>query len=85
MAKFFVIAFFTCATMIAQENRYVHGTYEFKAESTEYLFGDNVKLRVEPTTTSEVIQLLPIASAIKILEKTDITFSFNGLTHPGTK
>jgi hypothetical protein len=85
MIRYLLIAFFIGAIMNAQDNRVVHGKYEFKAGAIEYLFGDNVKLRSEPKTTSKVFELLPIASPVKILEKTDSFLAFNGFDSPWYK
>ncbi|WP_273568017.1 SH3 domain-containing protein [Maribacter halichondriae] len=78
MKKAIILFFLTCAVAFAQEPRYIHGNYEFEPGSTEYLFGDNVKLRTAPSTDSEVLEFLEIARPIKILGKTEVKQPFEG-------
>ena len=85
MKRAVLLVFFIGVIASAQENRYVHGAYEFQVGSVEYLFGDNVKLRTAPDTNSEVVQLLAIASPLKILEKTKELTPFNGYDSPWYK
>ncbi|WP_428740280.1 SH3 domain-containing protein [Tenacibaculum sp.] len=67
-----------CAT--AQEV-YIEPLKEFTPNQKVYLFGDDVKLRKEPTTDSEVISLLKIASEVIILEKSPEKQLYNGFIH----
>ena len=53
--------------------------YVFKAGEEYNLFGDNINIREEPNTTSEIVAVLPITSKVKVLEKTDLTYNINGV------
>ncbi|MBC8755906.1 SH3 domain-containing protein [Kordia sp. YSTF-M3] len=44
--------------------------HKYDIDKTYSLFGDNVKLRAEPNTTSEVVTLLRIGDEVKIIKKT---------------
>ncbi|WP_196888150.1 SH3 domain-containing protein [Aureivirga sp. CE67] len=43
----------------------------FKKGDEVHLFGDNVKLRQEPNTNCEVVDMLPIGAKVKIIGKTN--------------
>jgi len=55
------------------------GILTFKPNTKAFLFGDNVRLRKEPDTSSEELTLLRIGTEISILEITDTTKKINGL------
>ena len=65
-----VLFFFSILFMHAQEKQITHLHETFRVNKTYALFGDKVKLRAEPNTTSDVITLLRIGTEITILEKT---------------
>jgi hypothetical protein len=58
---------------------------EFSRNDTAYLFGENVKLRTMPTQDSESLGLLAIGTQVKILEKANHTFKYNGIDWPWYK
>lgn len=59
--------------------------HAFSSGQEVYLFGDQVKLRTGASTSSEVVDLLGIGSAVTILEKTNETLFFNGFESPWYK
>jgi hypothetical protein len=52
--------------------------YVFKVGEKYNLFGDNINIRQEPNTTSDIVVVLPITSKVEILEKTNLTLQING-------
>lgn len=60
------------------QNKYIESITDFSIGEKAYLFGDNVKLRAAPNTSSNVITLLKIATEVKILEKSTNTQLYNG-------
>lgn len=71
--KTFLVFFsFLCLTFgYAQEKEITYIYDVLKTNKTYALFGDKVKLRTEPNTTSEVVTLLRIGDKVTILKKTD--------------
>ncbi|QHI36456.1 hypothetical protein IMCC3317_18190 [Kordia antarctica] len=65
-----LMCFFFCTLSHAQKDT-TYIDQNFKVNETYSLFGDNVKLRAEPNTTSEVVTLVRIGDTITILKKTD--------------
>lgn len=63
----------------SEDQRIVSYDYTFKDGSTEYLYGDNVVFRSEPSSSSKAIDTLSIGSEVKIVRKTDNVSSINGL------
>lgn len=61
----------------ARSSLYEYG--EFKANSTTYLFGDNVNIRSAASTTARVADKLPIGTELKIVEKSGETLVLNGI------
>ena len=59
--------------------RIVSSYYEFEEGSTEYLYGNNVVFRSEPSASSESMDTLSIGQEIQILQKMDKTAQINGL------
>lgn len=53
-------------------------SYKIDKPIDAYLFGNNVRIRNEPSTTSSELTKLPINSKITILEKTELTYNING-------
>jgi len=74
-------------TLLAQEidNFFTEWELDFKKESSQYLFGNNVKLRDAPNFKSELIELVTIDKKVKILEKTEAKDIFKGVEHPWYK
>lgn len=71
--------FTLCNLCFGQEDiNYLNFEYEFEVGKSYKLFGDNVKLRNKPSSESEVLDTLDIASDIEILKKTKETLLFNG-------
>ncbi len=68
----------------AQEG-YIHEAIEFSLNDKVVLFGNDVKLRSEPNTTSKTLELLPILSKLTVLEKTTKIFLYNGIENPWYK
>lgn len=58
---------------------------EFKKNDVVYLYGDNVKLRSEPSTKSESHKLLKIGEELTILEKSNERLIFRGVDWPWYK
>ena len=63
----------------SEDRRIVSSYYEFEKGSTEYLYGDNVVFRSEPSSSSKAFDTLFIGSEIEIVRKMDETSSLNGL------
>lgn len=59
--------------------RIVSSYFEFEEGSTEYLYGNNVVFRSEPSAASEPIDTLFIGQEIQIVRKMDETAKINGL------
>lgn len=58
---------------------YAFGNLIFEENTTAYLFGNNVRLREEPSTSSVELKKLPILEKITLLEKTEIKYTINGI------
>ena len=71
--------------IFSQECEYLGIDKQFENGDIAYLFGDNVRLRTEPTSNSETITLLKIGQQIEVLEKTDIKVNFKGIESPWYK
>ncbi|WP_196888152.1 SH3 domain-containing protein [Aureivirga sp. CE67] len=69
----------------AQEQVVEIGRKELKPNELVYLFGNDVKLREQPTTDSEVLALMPISSELQFLETTSETYEINGVEYPWIK
>ncbi|MBV7439818.1 SH3 domain-containing protein [Weeksellaceae bacterium TAE3-ERU29] len=82
MNKLLIILSLVTTFVFAQENKYHELNADFTNGETYYLFGDDVKLRAEPNTDSEVLDLLKIGTPIKIISKTNHTLNYNGLESP---
>ena len=82
MNKLIIILLFVTSICFAQENKYHELNADFINGETYYLFGDDVKLRAEPNTDSEVLDLLKIGTPVKIISKTHHTLNYNGLESP---
>ena len=68
-----------------QENKYFSENYEFKNGDLVYMFGNDVKLRDQPNTESNVLSLLKIGEQVEILEKSNSKTEFDGIESPWYK
>jgi len=59
--------------------KYLELKDNFKPNEIVYLFGDNVKLREKPGTEGAVLEKLKIASELKIIKRTPVTYIYNGI------
>ncbi|MEO8932791.1 MAG: SH3 domain-containing protein, partial [Xanthomarina sp.] len=82
---FFITCFLFLNVIHAQETACLELYKEFKNGETAYLFGDNVRLRENPSTDSESLKLLKIGDRIEIIEKTTLTNTFQGMESPWYK
>ncbi|QCE42536.1 SH3 domain-containing protein [Psychroserpens sp. NJDZ02] len=55
---------------------------QFQKGEEVYLFGDNVRLRSKPSTKSEVIELVSIGSKLQIIDISNKTHTYKGITSP---
>ncbi len=85
MQKILIFLILVSTFCLGQDVKYLSPNDEFKNGETAYLFGDDVKLRSEPSTNSEVLILLEIGTEITILEKTSQTLYFEGIDSPWYK
>ncbi|WJJ96595.1 SH3 domain-containing protein [Algibacter luteus] len=68
-----------------QDTKYLSENYEFKNGEIAYMFGNDVKLREQPNTESDVLLLLKIGEQIEIVEKSNSTMQFDGIESPWYK
>ena len=68
-----------------QDTKYLSENYEFKNGEIAYMFGNDVKLREQPNTKSEVLSLLKIGEQIEIVEKSNSEMEFDGIKSPWYK
>ncbi len=80
-----ILILFFCEINAQSNKKYISRETEFITNETAYLFGNDVKLRANPSAKSDVIQLLKITSEIKILKKTTETYSYKGIDWPWYK
>ncbi|MBW1294749.1 SH3 domain-containing protein [Aquimarina litoralis] len=80
-----LFAFFILQVVFSQETKYIATNYEFKNGEIAYMFGNDVKLRDQPTTNSNVLSLLKIGEQVEILEKSNTTMEFDGMDAPWYK
>jgi len=72
-------------TAFGQDAKYIFVNHEFSKGEVAYMFGNDVKLRDQPNTSSNVITLLKIGNKIEILEKSDVIMEFDGIGSPWYK
>lgn len=53
--------------------------HKYSENEEVFLFGDNVKLRASPNVNSEVLELLPVGTQIKIKKVTNKLYQYNGI------
>ena len=68
-----------------QESKYLSENYEFKSGEIAYMFGNDVKLREQLNTESNVLSLLKIGDRVEIVEKSDRKMEFDGIESPWYK
>ena len=78
---FFTITFFT----YAQIDSFAYKQKKWKPNEIVYLFGNDVKLRENPTTDSEILGLMPIGAQLQFLETTGETYTIKGHKYPWVK
>lgn len=83
MKKLITVAFALVATFSFSQDYYgdrgiVSYWHEFKTDSTELLYGDNVVLRKKPSKDGRAIDTLSIGSEVTILKKTEEQITVNG-------
>ena len=76
--SFYLIIIFFSLNLNAQETTYHYPEKDLIINQDYYLFGNDVKFRTEPNTSSKTIVLLAIGTKVKVLEKTIHTLSYNG-------
>ncbi len=68
--------------VFAQDIKY-HSPYnDLESDASYYLFGNDVKFRKLPNTTSDVLNLLKIGTQVQVLEKMEETLDYNGIQFP---
>lgn len=55
---------------------------DFQPGDQVYAFGHNIKLRAEPSTSSKILDKLKIGEWVKIIEKTEFSWPYNGFDSP---
>lgn len=71
--------------VFGQTTKYLTGDYEFENGEIAFMFGDDVKLREQASTESNVLTLLKIGDKIEIIEKTNDRLRFDGMDSPWYK
>lgn len=79
MKKLVFLLFLALNVSYSQDFDYLDVNQGFETDEIVYLFGDNVKLRTSPSVDSKVLDLLKIGDSLKIIEKTDSHYVYNGL------
>lgn len=69
----------------AQDCEYLGIDKEFENGDIAYLFGDNVRLRIAPTSESEIVAVLKIGKRLEVLEKSNVKTTFKGIESPWYK
>jgi len=81
-----LMSFLFCNFIVAQEEKEPTFIYpRFQINKNYSLFGDKVKLRAEPNTTSEVVALLRISDQVKLLEITEELYESSTTKTPWCK
>ena len=79
MNKLIILVLLITKFSFSQETKYHDPNLDLKNGENYYLFGNDVKFRQLPDSSSEVIDLLKIGTEIQILEKTDHKLNYNGI------
>ncbi|TYP96062.1 SH3 domain-containing protein [Tenacibaculum adriaticum] len=85
MNKLLLIFLFIFEIGFGQDAKYLSENYEFKNGEIAYMFGNDVKLRDQPNTESDVLSLLKIGEQIEIMEKSNSAMEFDGIESPWYK
>ncbi|WP_053990626.1 SH3 domain-containing protein [Mangrovimonas sp. TPBH4] len=86
MKNIFLLVLLCISTLAFRQNtKFLSKDYQFENGDIAYMFGDDVKLRSQPNTESEVLALLKIGESIEIIEKTEETMIFEGIEWPWYK
>ena len=85
MKKLLIIFILISKIGFGQDTKYLSENYEFKNGEVAYMFGNDVKLRDQPTAESNVLTLLKIGEQIEIIEKSNSTMQFDGIESPWYK
>ena len=80
-----LLFFFSVVFQMVAQEVYITPTKEFEPNQKVYLFGNDVKLREEPNTSSKVISLLKISTEVFVIEKTNKIKLYNGIDWPWYK
>lgn len=67
-----------CYILQAQTEDVIFRNGKFEENSVVYLYADNVNIREKPSTNSKVIANLSIATKVKVISKSDETYTING-------
>lgn len=73
---FAITLLLNCFWLRSQEFTYQYGQHEIG--KTSLLFGDNVNIREQTSTNAKIVDKLPIATAVIIIENTKIPLTLNG-------
>ncbi len=80
MSKLLLVFLFISSFSYAQDEVVqFYGDHQFEKASTQYMFGDNVKLRKKPSTDSDVLDTLTIGSAVSIIKMSKETMTYRGI------
>ncbi len=69
----------------SQYKDFIYPGFEFEEGEFAYMFGNDVKLRDQPNTESNVLTLLKIGDEVEILEVTDYRMEYDGIESPWYK
>ncbi|TCP24714.1 SH3 domain-containing protein [Tenacibaculum skagerrakense] len=79
----YVLVTFFCSIFnytLSQEVKYIEvENVHFQSNEKVYLFGNDVKLRAKPSTSSKVLDVLRINSVVDVIAEEDIVFNYNGI------
>jgi hypothetical protein len=82
MNKIIIFLLLITNLSFAQETKYHNPYSDLKSGGYYSLFGNDVKFRKLPDTSSEIIELLKIGTEIQIIEKSSETLNYNGIESP---
>lgn len=77
-----LIPFLALTVNLAFSQVRYHSPFTELKQGDYYMFGNNVKLRKQPNSNSEVLDLLKIGTRIKIIEKSKEVLVYNGIKSP---
>ena len=85
MKKLLIIFILISKIGFGQDTKYLSEYYEFEKGEIAFMYGDNVKLRDQPSVESNVLTFLKIGERVEIMEKTDSKMKFDGIESPWYK